>query len=205
MSRNQTLKWAAECQTVHLFIKQHLLTAAVHREPVLLLNKEKKKKSHFTWGKCSGYVFFFFFIQRKKKWTFSWVQIFQGGAGGVQRILYRLEPPHTHTHPCLSVYLIQSELSLLSLKTRLQHEGKKMPLWGFFFFSYLLLLKVQSRVVAGRWPSFRLPPAPSETENSEDDKRQGFSAVTFWSVNKSVLQVLMDGRGNSCVSWRIGG
>lgn len=38
-------------------------------------------------------MFFFSSNAKKKKEKFSWVQIAQVGAGGVQRILYRLESP----------------------------------------------------------------------------------------------------------------
>lgn len=107
-----------------------------------------------------------------------------------------MNPPH----PTSSDYFIQSEISLFSLLPR-----EENAILSCVFFSDLLLLKVQSHVVAGRWPGFRLPAAPSETESSEDDKRKGFSAITFWPVNKCVLQLLMDGRRNSCLSWKMGG
>lgn len=108
---------------------------------------------------------FFFHPTQKKKKTFSWVQIAQGGAGGVQRILYRLEfPPR-------SVCLIQLDINLLSLKTRLQHRGKKNATLGFFFF-FLVFVVAESAKPCRCWTVAQLPSSSCAFRDRKQRKRQ---------------------------------
>lgn len=71
MSRNQTLKCAAECQTVRLFIKQRLLPAAANAPPALYAIEQGRKKitlqvaKVFRW--CWFFFFFFFNLMQRKR------------------------------------------------------------------------------------------------------------------------------------------